>query len=251
MSPIGKHLRCAGGLRFQRLASCAFPLLAAAASVTLSAGGAMAAGPLFCPGSPPDTATTTTIPGVVTATCLPIPGDPSPSPDTVPNWNATNNLGSQAIAGGRQDDVVIDFNDGMSGTDMPGIAGGFTGYFYYTITSIDDPYISTTLDLNANMTDVIASKKIWYSNPGPNPLAPTIPANLDLSWTGSTVMAPITPATQTVWVLDTYTLTSTAPALDNVKNRFSTPGPLPVLSAGAAFGFSRRLRARVKASRSA
>jgi hypothetical protein len=155
------------------------------------------------------------------------------------------------MPGGRQDDVVVDFNDGMTGTDMPGIPGGFTGYFYYSITSIDDPYVSTILDLNADIASVTATKSIWYTDPGPNPLAPINPADLTLAWTGSTVTAPITPATTTVWVLDSYTLVSTAPALDNVKNRFTTPGPLPILSAGAAFGFSRRLRARVKASRSA
>jgi hypothetical protein len=44
---------------------------------------------------------------------------------------------------------------------------------------------------------------------------------------------------------------TTAPALDSVKNRFITPGPLPVCAAGVAFGFSRKLRGRVKAARSA
>lgn len=238
-------------LHFRWASSSALALAAAAGAVALSAGEAMAAAPAFCPGVIPDTATMTTIPGVVTATCLAIPGDPSPVPDTVPNWFAANTLGSQFIAAGRQDDVVIDFNDGMTGTDMPGIPGGFTGYFYYTITSINDPYVETIFDLNANIADVTASSKIWFANPGPNPLAPIIPADLNLAWTGSTVSAPIAPGTTTVWVLDTYTLMSTAPALDNVKNRFLTPGPLPILAAGTAFGFSRKLRARVKAARAA
>lgn len=216
----------------------------------MATGEAMAAGPNFCPGLAPDTATTTTIPGVVTATCLDIDGNPNP--DTIPGWNATNQLGSQFISGGRQDDLVIDFNDGSTGTDMPGVPGGFTGYFYYTITSIDRPYISATLDLNQNGPQgVTATKKVWYANPGSNPLSPSQPADLTLAWSGMGVTAPIQSATQTLWILDTYNIPSTNPSLDNIKNRYATPGPLPVLAAGTAFGFSRKVRRRVKAARSA
>jgi hypothetical protein len=95
-----------------------------------------------------------------------------------------------------------------------------------SVTSVSDPHISTTLDLHACEANVTASRKIWFADPGPNPLAPIIPADLPLAGTGSTVTAPIAPATATIWVLDTYTLVSIAPALDNVKNRFATPGPL-------------------------
>jgi hypothetical protein len=250
MFPSQKNEVTTPSLSFHWAAACTVSLVAGAGNVILSPGAALAAGPLFCPGVIPNTATTTTIPGVVTATCLPFTGHASPTPDTVPLWFATNNLGSQATPLGRQDDVVVDFNDGMTGTDMPGIAGGFTGYFYYTITSVDVPYITTILDLNADIASVTASKTIWYADPG-NPLAPTNPADLILPWTGSTETAPISPGTTTLWVLDTYNLMSTAPALDNVKNRFITPGPLPICAAGAAFGFSRKLRGRVKAARSA
>lgn len=39
--------------------------------------------------------------------------------------------------------------------------------------------------------------------------------------------------------------------VDAITNSYQTPGPLPILGAGAAFGFSRKLRSRIKASRSA
>ncbi len=222
--------------------------LALLGSVLLSSAEVLAAGPNFCPGLPPDTATTTTIPGVVTATCLDIDGNPNP--DTVPGWSATNQLGSQFTPGGRQDDVVVDFNDGSTGTDMPGLPGGFTGYFYYTITSIDVPYITVSLDLNQDgPAGVTGTKKVWYSDPGPDPRLPAFPADLSLAWSGSAVTAPITASTQTLWVLDTYTIPTAMPSLDNIKNRFSTPGPLPIVAAGTAFGFSRKLRGRIKASR--
>ena len=51
-----------------------------------------------------------------------------------------------------------------------------------------------------------------------------------------------------VWVKDTYNISSTD-VLDTVTNTFQTPGPLPILGAGAAFGFSRKLRGRIKAAR--
>jgi MYXO-CTERM domain-containing protein len=41
--------------------------------------------------------------------------------------------------------------------------------------------------------------------------------------------------------------------LDAIQNNYTqtteTPGPLPLLGAGAAFGFSRRIRSRIKRAR--
>lgn len=53
-----------------------------------------------------------------------------------------------------------------------------------------------------------------------------------------------------IFVKDTYSGLAGAD-LDNFINTVQTPGPLPVLGAGAAFGFSRKLRGRIKASRTA
>ena len=50
----------------------------------------------------------------------------------------------------------------------------------------------------------------------------------------------------------TNTYTPNDGAIDNVENTFrNVPGPLPILGAGAAFGFSRKLRGRIKAARTA
>ena len=50
----------------------------------------------------------------------------------------------------------------------------------------------------------------------------------------------------------TNTYTPNSGAIDNVENTFrNVPGPLPILGAGAAFGFSRKLRGRIKAARTA
>jgi hypothetical protein len=51
-----------------------------------------------------------------------------------------------------------------------------------------------------------------------------------------------------IWVKDSWTVSGAA-EVDNITNTFQTPGPLPILGAGAAFGFSRKLRGRIKAAR--
>jgi hypothetical protein len=50
--------------------------------------------------------------------------------------------------------------------------------------------------------------------------------------------------------LGTWTLANTGDTI-SVKVSNPVPGPLPVLGAGAAFGFSRRLRRRIQRSKAA
>ena len=61
---------------------------------------------------------------------------------------------------------------------------------------------------------------------------------------------PIAISGTTVQVIDTFS-TGGEGTLDSISNNFSqtretTPGPLPLLGAGAAFGFSRQLRKRIR-----
>ena len=68
---------------------------------------------------------------------------------------------------------------------------------------------------------------------------------------GSAITQPLPGTYSTVWVRDTYSVPADA-AFDAGTNTFyQTPGPLPVLGACTALGISRRLRQRIKASRSA
>jgi hypothetical protein len=46
------------------------------------------------------------------------------------------------------------------------------------------------------------------------------------------------------WIKDTWSITTTG--IIQIVNTYQTPGPLPILGAGAAFGFSRKLRSRIK-----
>lgn len=52
-----------------------------------------------------------------------------------------------------------------------------------------------------------------------------------------------------LWIHDTWSTATIG--LDNIVNIYKTPGPLPILGAGAAFGFTRKLRGRIRASRGA
>lgn len=56
----------------------------------------------------------------------------------------------------------------------------------------------------------------------------------------------------TIYVRDTYNIPNNQTSISLTTNVFNqTPGPLPILGAGAAFGFSRKLRGRIKAGRTA
>jgi hypothetical protein len=53
----------------------------------------------------------------------------------------------------------------------------------------------------------------------------------------------------TIYVTDMYqTVSPTARISDLTGTFYATPGPLPLLGAGTAFGFSRRLRQRIKSA---
>ena len=68
---------------------------------------------------------------------------------------------------------------------------------------------------------------------------------------GGIQYTPISGMFSTIYIKDTYT-PAAGGGIDNVINDFrNVPGPLPILGAGAAFGFSRKLRGRIKAARTA
>jgi hypothetical protein len=55
-----------------------------------------------------------------------------------------------------------------------------------------------------------------------------------------------------LYIVDSYTVTGANVGIDLITNTYTqTPGPLPILGAGAAFGFSRKLRSRIKTGRTA
>ncbi|MFM9087267.1 MAG: hypothetical protein ACKOPT_03835, partial [Cyanobium sp.] len=75
---------------------------------------------------------------------------------------------------------------------------------------------------------------------------------LNLTGAGFVPVVPLNNLSQ-IYIKDTFNNPVIGQSsIDNVQNTVrSTPGPLPILGASAAFGFSRKLRGRIKASRAA
>jgi len=137
--------------------------------------------------------------------------------------------------------VTVD-TDFAPPVELPGPATGFTSF---KIKSLQGPFLSAFLDLDTDLGTATVVKEVFAdSSLAGTPL-------LTLTSTGAQVSGLLSNQTLTeLWVKDTYTVPAGS-QLDNYTNTFQTPGPLPILGAGAAFGFSRKLRGRIKAGRTA
>ncbi|MEB3301648.1 MAG: hypothetical protein VKN56_06715 [Cyanobacteriota bacterium] len=217
--------------QFVGQAALAASVLAGGASL-LNAGGAMAAPIAFPP---------------------PYPGQPPVGPDGVTTVGAggptvglgTVNLAYSGLLGGKPTyQVDTDFDGPPAGSDV--LPGPYSGTFRYTINSAVSPFNFAGLSQNIVEPSSGASvtKQVCYGGFGVDcePLLSVLNA-------GSTTLN-LSKTVNTLYITDTYTGTSTA-AVDNFINTYQTPGPLPILGAGAAFGFSRKLRSRIKAGRTA
>ena len=209
-------------------AAVAASLLAGGASL-LNAGGAMAIA------FPPD-----------------YPGQGPVGPDmvtTVGYGGPTDGLGnvnlaySGVLAGKPTYQVDTDFDGPPAGSDV--LLGPYSGKFKYTITSAGNPFdfAGLTQNIIAPSSGALVTKEVCYAGFG-------VDCARLLSVSDNGLDSQTLRPTNTLYITDTYTGTSTA-ALDNFINTYQTPGPLPILGAGAAFGFSRKLRSRIKAARTA
>jgi hypothetical protein len=152
---------------------------------------------------------------------------------------------------------LLNFRDFTTGL---GLNGPSTGSFTYKI-AITDPtqyfdkaWLSTVVEWpGASGSPIRVTKTIDYLDIAAADLA--IGPTLDGS---STPMVSLAPMSQYIMVTDTWDVPAngatppagTTPVLRSYVNSYSqVPGPLPVLGAGAAFGFSRKLRSRVRLAR--
>lgn len=134
--------------------------------------------------------------------------------------------------------------------DVPG-----TGYVWYKVTKLNGPITQARIDSDFDLPPGSVQKEIFENITG---IAPDY-TGINKIWDYTSVdgvPSPIPPAIFTpltnqtlsvIYVKDTYTV-KPGGQLDNFTNTF-VPGPLPILGAGAAFGFSRKLRSRIKAAR--
>jgi hypothetical protein len=145
-----------------------------------------------------------------------------------------------SAGGNNQTFVQIDYNPGLSGLDT----------FSYT-------YYSNRLDVNFDQVSLAftdatpgqlesVTKNIYDKQ---DPATRTLLGTLTSSNNTATTLS-LPPGYSSLYIEDV--INGGGGSITGVTNGFrQTPGPLPILGAGAAFGFSRKLRSRIKAVRTA
>jgi hypothetical protein len=205
-------------------------VLAGGASI-LYAGGAMAEtsiSPIPCSAFAPDTT-------VGHFTIAPIVSDGP----TI----GTGNCSISSPVAGSSDVVTMDVKF------VPELVGPIgAGTYSYSLTSSSGPFIAGLVDSDFDFGTGTVQKQVYASLADLNNGGPTIFDNTSTSGSPSGLLPLSNTSLSTIYVKDTYTVDAGG-QIDNFTNTFQTPGPLPILGAGAAFGFSRKLRGRIKAAR--
>ena len=137
--------------------------------------------------------------------------------------------------------------DYLFNLDKPFTSGAFDFTYEASITIANTVFTAVDLDSNANnFASPPSVLTATYSFTGGNtPVVLT-------STNGSADLAAVTGGPSIIIVRNNFA--GTGGAIDTLENSFQqrtahVPGPLPLLGAGAAFGFSRRIRSRIKGAR--
>jgi hypothetical protein len=141
------------------------------------------------------------------------------------------------------DEAVVDIDfDGPGGT-----TGGTSGFYNYFIETADHNITKVMLDaLDESQTaDFDIWKYIYKAD------QTTLIEVLNVTELSGPVFSTAIFSEPKLWIHDRWS--SYGPGNGNINAFVNVyvPGPLPVLGAGAAFGFSRKLRSRIKASSAA
>jgi hypothetical protein len=130
----------------------------------------------------------------------------------------------------------------------PELVGPATGKTEFSLESKQGHFIAVQLDSDFDSNPGSVTKTLWADAGFTTPILTGSPI---VSTNGSnTGLIPIIGNYDKIYVRDAYVV-GAGGQLDTYTNTFQTPGPLPILGAGAAFGFSRKLRSRIKAGRTA
>jgi hypothetical protein len=143
-------------------------------------------------------------------------------------------------------EVTFDPSLDISATNNP------IGYIKYKIDITDLAQFFSTAELSTNiggtLTDPYSINKEFYTD---DTFTTLIPA-----WTLNSPPTPVAGSIggQTIYVKDAWNIPSgSGVIINNFNNNYTqtdrVPGPLPLFGAGAAFGFSRRIRNRIKGAR--
>jgi hypothetical protein len=126
----------------------------------------------------------------------------------------------------------------------PELVGPTSGINSYSLTSSQGPFIAGLIDSDFDLGTGTVQKQVY----GGSSSGPLIFDQISTNGSPSGLIGFSNTSYNTIYVKDTYSVNAGG-QLDNFTNTFQTPGPLPILGAGAAFGFSRKLRGRIKAAR--
>jgi len=199
-------------------------------------------------------------------------------------WQDVNNSGTWLIPPDNhsvdQWHVDVDFDPDFQVGEIPPPLAKHTSVFKYVVIIDKGQGGVTHLNFNDYFEDVTLGA-IFGPPPAPGPFPPILssvkkdiytaictsstPGGIFDSCTrgdfiDSLYVDPTTPAIDYSYIerlkLDRLWIEDTAEANDYLIDAYQnvyrqTPGPLPILGAGAAFSFSRKLRSRIKASRTA
>lgn len=138
-----------------------------------------------------------------------------------------------------QTEIDTDFNDPYNG----GLVNGNSVYAFYKVDGLNGTLINGVDMAGSCLENCLVTKEVFSDVGMTNKVIP------DLVFTGTFIPTQDLPEAPTYYFRDTFT--TDGGAIDNMQNTVRTPGPLPILGAGAAFGFSRKLRGRIKAARNA
>ena len=131
----------------------------------------------------------------------------------------------------------------------PELVGATGGTYSYSLTSVDGhPFIAGLIDSDLDLGTGTVRKEVFAVDESGNPTGVAIFDQISTNGSSSGLIPFGNQSLTEIYVRDTYTIDANS-QLDNFTNTFQTPGPLPILGAGAAFGFSRKLRGRIKAAR--
>jgi hypothetical protein len=245
-----------GGRLIKSAATSALALSALAGGVMLSGGEGKAQS--FC--TPPGDADGNMIPGPADCTVedpnlgFPptvqltrasiLPGPPSnPFPPLPPGTNVSYELTGLNYPFA-QTQIDTDFNVPGTGNYTGGLLVGPT----YTVQALNHKIDGIDLAA-AGIGAFTVQKDVWLSDPSLP--GSSIYTTLNLTGAGFVPVVDL-PHSSQIWIRDTYNNpVAGQSSINNVENTVRTPGPLAILGAGAGFGFSRKLRGRIKASRTA
>lgn len=185
------------------------------------------------------------------AKASPIPCDPKITP---PQFN--NGMSYEVITG---DPLLYSCRDvarnrtSTTFSPIPNPVGPLEGTIRYVMYAAKGTcFIDVVLDSDVESPMASLVSKSLYFDPGFTSPIPGFPIfSIDGS---SSLPTPIRGNCTTLYVEDNYSTfeVGSGTLLKTITNTFrQTPGPLPVLGAAATFGFSRKLRSRIKDSRTA